>query len=413
MRTVPPVAMEGAGDGAPEDDLSWSLLDAKLTAPRVRSGTVSRRAVIDSARSSGRRIVGITAPAGYGKTTLLAEWAESEDRPVGWVSLDRFDDDPAALLFVMAAAFVALWPTDDGLLADMRGVGTSVLGRAAPRLASAFRSSPGPVRPHGGRSPRSAVPGLPRRAGHGHGRDAGPLTVRRRQPSRTAAPGPHAGHRARPWRSRLPIWPSTRMAPSRSSSTADVDLTPELADTVMERTEGWPVGLYLAATIARDSSDTALAISGDDRFVADYLYQESFARQPEAIQHFLRRTSVLDHLSRPALRCRPRRLERAGPPPGPRGLQPVPGAARPAAGVVSLPRAVPRVPRQRAPPRRARTDPEAPSPRRRLVRSQRLPRASRWSTSSTPTNGTAASSSSPSWSCRPTRAARSRWWSAG
>ena len=47
-------------------------------------------------------MVGITAPAGYGKSTLLAEWAHAEDRPVAWVSLDRFDDDPAALLTVLA-----------------------------------------------------------------------------------------------------------------------------------------------------------------------------------------------------------------------------------------------------------------------------------------------------------------------
>ena len=185
--------MDGAGVGAPEGDLSRSLLAAKLTAPRVRPGTVSRSPVIESARSSGRRIVGITAPAGYGKTTLLAEWAASEDRPVAWVSLDRFDDDAAALLFVMAAAFVALWPADDGLLADMRGVGTSVLGRAAPRLASAFRSSPDPFvlmmdDLHELQSPDChdalgmVMAGMP-----------GPLTVRRRQPSRTAAPAPHAG----------------------------------------------------------------------------------------------------------------------------------------------------------------------------------------------------------------------------
>ena len=43
-------------------------------------------------------MVGVTAPAGYGKSTLLAEWARAEDRRVAWVSLDRFDDDPAALL---------------------------------------------------------------------------------------------------------------------------------------------------------------------------------------------------------------------------------------------------------------------------------------------------------------------------
>ena len=49
-----------------------------------------------------------------------------------------------------------------------------------------------------------------------------------------------------------------------------------------ERTEGWPVGLHLAALIARDSGGDAAAVSGDDRYVADYLYRESLSRLPEA-----------------------------------------------------------------------------------------------------------------------------------
>jgi LuxR family transcriptional regulator, maltose regulon positive regulatory protein len=53
--------------------------------------------LVETARGSGRRVVGVSAPAGYGKSTLLAQWARAEDRRVAWVSLDRFDDDPAAL----------------------------------------------------------------------------------------------------------------------------------------------------------------------------------------------------------------------------------------------------------------------------------------------------------------------------
>ena len=73
-----------------------------------------------------------------------------------------------------------------------------------------------------------------------------------------------------------------------------------------ERTEGWPAGLYLAALIAPDSDGEALTISGDDRYVADYLYRESLMQLPDSAQRFLRRTAVLDQLSRPALRRRAR-----------------------------------------------------------------------------------------------------------
>ena len=55
---------------------------------------------------------------------------------------------------------------------------------------------------------------------------------------------------------------------------ADVDITPEQAAAVTARTEGWPVGLYLAALIAKDSHGDVLTITGDDRYVADYLYRE-------------------------------------------------------------------------------------------------------------------------------------------
>ncbi len=72
-----------------------------------------------------------------------------------------------------------------------------------------------------------------------------------------------------------------------------------MAIALAERTEGWPVGLYLAALIARDGGGDALTISGDDRYVADYLYREAFSRVPEHDQQFLRRTAVLDQFSAP------------------------------------------------------------------------------------------------------------------
>ena len=139
-------AMEG-GEGAPTApaaEVGRSLLEAKLSVPRLRPGTVSRDALIRSARRSDRRVVAATAPAGYGKTTLLAEWAAAEERPVAWVSLDGFDDDPAALLFMLASAYDRVSPNDSALIADMGGLGVSTLGRAAPRLAAAFGASPQP-----------------------------------------------------------------------------------------------------------------------------------------------------------------------------------------------------------------------------------------------------------------------------
>jgi len=290
------VGEDGTVVDAPEDDLSRSLLAAKVAAPRLRTGTVSRGDLIESARSSGKRVVGVTAPAGYGKTTFLSEWAEADDRPVAWVSLDRFDDDPANLLYAIASAFVSVAPEEDELLADMRGFGVSILGRAAPRLASAFRSRADPFvffvdDLHEVTSPdchdalgmvMSAVP------------DRSQFVAASRYEQ------PHLP-RMRASGEVLEIGVDDLALDADGArqifSTADVELTPDLADSLTERTEGWPVGLYLAATIARANSDQPLTISGDDRYVADYLYRESLARQPDDVQAFLRRTSVLDQLS--------------------------------------------------------------------------------------------------------------------
>ena len=66
---------------------------------------VSRASLIENAAPDDSRVVSVVAPAGYGKSFLLAEWARVEDRPVAWVSLDGFDDDPAVLMFLLASAY--------------------------------------------------------------------------------------------------------------------------------------------------------------------------------------------------------------------------------------------------------------------------------------------------------------------
>ena len=122
-------------------ELDRLLLDVKLSVPQPRPGSVSRADLIDAARTSDCRVVGVTAPAGYGKSTLLVEWALVEDRRVAWVTLNRFDDDPAALLALLASAYARVSPGDTDLVADVSGLGVSVLGRAAPHLASALKAS--------------------------------------------------------------------------------------------------------------------------------------------------------------------------------------------------------------------------------------------------------------------------------
>ena len=292
------VTEDGAGRSPTVIEVDDLLLDAKLVPPQPRPGAVSREALIQSARTSDRRVVGVTAPAGYGKSTLLLQWAQLEDRRVAWVSLDRFDDDPAVLLTLLASAYARISPGDAGVVADMGGHGVSVLGRAAPRLASALRTTRTPFVMllddlHELRSPAChdvlsvVISGVP--------------------------PGSQlvaASRSEQPHLPRLRVsgdaleYVASDLALDASDAEqiftgARVPLAPDAAATVAERTEGWPVGIYLASVIASEGDGEALAISGDDRYVADYLYRESLAHLPESSRTFLRRTAVLDQLCAP------------------------------------------------------------------------------------------------------------------
>ncbi|WP_244927967.1 LuxR C-terminal-related transcriptional regulator [Nocardioides sp. W7] len=286
-RTAVPVAL----------GLERALLEVKFEVPRPRSGAVSRTPIIEPARASDCRVVGVTAPAGYGKTTLLAQWAQTEERRVGWVSLDRYDDDPALLLTLLASAFTRVSPASSDLVADMGGLCVDVLGRAAPRLASAFRSSSEPFvlmldDLHVLRTPACqdalgvVVAGIP---------DGSQLVAASR------ADQPHLA-RLRSSGDAIELGAADLVLDVAGAQQvfagANVEVSTEVVADLAERTEGWPAGLHLAAMIARHDLERGV-VTGADRYVADYLYRESLMLLPKKLQRFLRRTAVLDQLSAP------------------------------------------------------------------------------------------------------------------
>ncbi|MGZ0711598.1 LuxR C-terminal-related transcriptional regulator (plasmid) [Coraliomargarita sp. W4R53] len=277
-------------------NLDAMLLDAKLTVPTPRPGLVSRHELIARARDSHTRAVAISAPAGYGKTSLLAEWATLDHRPIAWVSLDGYDDDPGTLLTLTSSAFARAVGGNERLVSELHGYGASALGRAAPRLAAALRNSESPFvimidDLHELRSTAChdvlsvVISGIP---------DGSVFIAASRHEQ------PHV-----PWLRTVDDVieiGATELAldaegATRVFATAQVDLTAALADRVVERTEGWPVGVNLAATLSRDTEDAAAVISGDDLTVTDYLYRTTLAALPDSTQQFLRRTAVLEQLS--------------------------------------------------------------------------------------------------------------------
>src|SRR5262245_32013968 len=95
-----PVAEEGTPSrGVDTVGPAFELLMSKLSAPRLRSEAIGRPAVVERLRSAtGPSVVAVVAPAGYGKTSLLAEWAQRNGQAFAWVSLDEQDNDPKVFL---------------------------------------------------------------------------------------------------------------------------------------------------------------------------------------------------------------------------------------------------------------------------------------------------------------------------
>ena len=274
------------------------LLDRQALGSATSPGCGESRRAHRGGQASGCRVVGITAPAGYGKSTLLSQWAQAEDRRVAWVSLNGFDDDPAGLLTLLASAYARVTPGHDDLVADMGGPGVSALGRSAPLLAAVLSTSQAPFvlmldDLHELRSPAChdvlgvVISGIPR----------GSQLAAASRSEQPHVPRLRADGDA--WELGASDLALDVDAAEQIFAQARVSIPRGEAAAVTERTEGWPAGLYLAAMIARASHGQGLTVSGDDRFVADYLYRESLSQLPESTQRFLRRTAVLDQLSAP------------------------------------------------------------------------------------------------------------------
>ncbi len=117
-------------------ELPFEHVHAKVLVPAPRPGSISRTALINRLRASQSfPLVTLVAPAGSGKTTILAQWADRDDRPFAWVSIDDRDNDPVVLLRDIAAAIDRVTPLDRAVLNALRTRSRSVWTAAVPRLA--------------------------------------------------------------------------------------------------------------------------------------------------------------------------------------------------------------------------------------------------------------------------------------
>jgi len=124
----------------------FPLDESKLAVPRTKRRFVARPGLVRRLTGEKRAsVVSISAPAGYGKTTLLAQWAARERRPFAYVGLDRRDNDAVILMAHVAVALEAVYEIDPGVFEALGAPDSSIWSSDAPRLLAALERAPVPV----------------------------------------------------------------------------------------------------------------------------------------------------------------------------------------------------------------------------------------------------------------------------
>src|SRR5579862_4531472 len=138
--------VSGVADHRAQAGRGYDLVTSKVRRPQVRPGMVCRSSLLERlARGDAGPVVSVVAPPGYGKTTLLAQWAERNGQAFAWVSVDETDNDPKVLLSYIAQALNAVEPIDGRVFDALASPASSVPGTVVPRLGSAFLSMTSPV----------------------------------------------------------------------------------------------------------------------------------------------------------------------------------------------------------------------------------------------------------------------------
>jgi ATP/maltotriose-dependent transcriptional regulator MalT len=280
------------------------VLETKLTRPRIRSEHVPRRDLLSVLRSGSRRLTLVAAPPGFGKTTLLAEWAGEEGPAVAWLSVDDDDNDPVRFFAYMIEALRREEPELGGrALAALRAPGADPVEVVLPLLLNDLAGLTGELvlvidDYHLITNPEihEALTYLIERS---------PPTFRLVLATREDPPLGLGRLRARGELSELRASELRFSEEETAAFLADalgLKLSDDDVARLQARTEGWPAALYLAALSLRGRGDASSVIerfAGDDRFLVDYLAGEVLARQPPELRSFLLRTSILTRLCGP------------------------------------------------------------------------------------------------------------------
>ena len=284
----------------PTPTIPFDLVEAKLSSPSDRPGTLAKPDAIERLCASTLPFAAIVAPAGYGKTTLLAKWADADPRPFAWVALDGRDDDALVFLRYIAAAIHRVEPIPPEAFEALSGPSDSIWSKRVPRLGSALAALDHPLvlvldDLHAVANP-SCLDVLAALCEYVP--DSSQIAIASREEPALPLPRWRA-HRSVEEVGVVDLRFDEREAKLLLKA-AGVELDASELSALTERTEGWPAGLYLAALSIQagaPSSASAAGFSGGDRLVSDYFRFELLSRLPEAEAHFLKYTSVLDRMS--------------------------------------------------------------------------------------------------------------------
>jgi LuxR family maltose regulon positive regulatory protein len=285
--------------------MSMALLATKLYAPILRAGLVPRPRLMERlAAGLACRLTLVSAPAGYGKTTLTAAWLQEAGRAYTWLSLDEADNDPARFTAYLLAALQKI---------------DSNIGQAA----QAMMQPPQPAPPESlltslindiAATPQPFVlvlddyhliQALPIHQQISFLLEHQPPQMHLVIASREDPPLPLSRLRARGQITDI----RQRDLQFTEEETAEflqrmmgLDLSADGITALLRHTEGWIAGLQLAALSMQHSDDFQHFIAeldGSHRYILDYLVEEVFQRQTPRVQEFLLKTSVLDRLTAP------------------------------------------------------------------------------------------------------------------
>jgi LuxR family maltose regulon positive regulatory protein len=293
------------------------LLQTKLYIPPVRPGLVSRPRLIerlDEGLHLGRKLTLISAPAGFGKTTLLSEWIASctRDTRIAWLSLDKGDNDLSQFLTYLVAAIQSIDPKlGEGAWAMMQSPQPPAAEPVLITLINELMERPG----SGGQvapvvlvlDDYHEVTSEPVHDALVYLLDHLPPQMHVLIATRVDPPWPLGRMRARQEMTELRAG-DLRFAPEETArflnDVMGLGLSAEDMSALDRRTEGWVAGLQMAALSmrGRDAARTEVFIrtfSGSHRYVLDYLMEEVLDRQEDEIRVFLLQTSILDRLTAP------------------------------------------------------------------------------------------------------------------